>query len=444
MRKQLMLAFILLIVITLTGVALYARANATIQIHQFLGRGGAQGTADLVEELEIYYAEHGWDGVELVMNSGGPGRGAGSQSGRNIRLADPEGNLLYAPSGPLTSEPVSSEALSNGTPLLADSSIVGYLLTAQDSAITGIDFENSLIKLLDQALLRAAVLSGAAGILMAIIIASALIRPLRNLSDAAVELSHGNLDQRVIEAGPPEIKALGQSFNHMAASLQRLESNRRAMTADIAHELRTPLSIQRINLEAMQDGIYPLDQANLQIIAQQNQLLTRLVDDLRTLSLADAGQLELEPVDVDLTAFVHLFFEQSLADAREHNVVLDHTLPAEAVIAHVDPLRVSQILSNLFQNALRFTPEGGTISIQLRSDQQSASIAIQDDGTGIPQEALPRLFERFYKAEQSRQDSGTGLGLAIARRLAELHGGTLEGANAADGGAVFTLRIPRA
>jgi len=443
MRKQLMLAFILLIVITLTVVALYARSNATIQIHQFLGRGGALGTADLVEELEAYYAEYGWEGVEQVMSPVGPGRGSGSQSGWNIRLADPEGNLLYAPSGPLASEPVSSEALSNGTALLVDSTIVGYLLTAQDSAITGIDFENSLTKLLDQALVRAAVLSGAAGILMAVIIASALIRPLRNLSDAAAELSRGNLDQRVIEAGPPEIKALGQSFNHMAASLQRLESNRRAMTADIAHELRTPLSVQRINLEAMQDGVYPLDQANLQIIAQQNQLLTRLVDDLRTLSLADAGQLELDPVDVDLTAFVHQFYEQSLADAREHNILLDHSLPAESIIAHVDPLRVSQILSNLFQNALRFTPEGGTIGFQLISDQQSASIAIQDDGPGIPKETLPRLFERFYKAEQSRQDSGTGLGLAIARRLAELHGGTLEGANAADGGAVFTLRIPR-
>ncbi|MBN2556838.1 MAG: HAMP domain-containing protein [Anaerolineales bacterium] len=443
MRKQLMLAFILLIVITLMGVALYARANATTQIHQFLGRGGALGTADLIEELEAYYVEHGWVGVEQVMSPGGPGRGAGNQSGRNIRLADPEGNLLYAPSGALSSDPVSSETLSNGTPLLVDSSIVGYLLTAQDSAITGIDFENSLIKLLDQALLRAAILSGAAGILMAVIIASALIRPLRNLSDAAVELSHGNLNQRVIETGPPEIKALGQSFNHMAASLQRLESNRRAMTADIAHELRTPLSIQRINLEAMQDGVYPLDQANLQVIVQQNQLLTRLVDDLRTLSLADAGQLELEPVDVDLNAFVQQFYEQSLADARERNILLDLSLPAEAIIAHVDPLRISQILSNLVQNALRFTPQGGTIAIRLHPDQHSATIAIQDDGPGIPKQALPHLFERFYKAEQSRRDSGTGLGLAIARRLAELHEGTLEAANAADRGAVFTLRIPR-
>lgn len=448
MRRQLILAFTLLILITLTGVALFARSNAASQLHQYLGRGGALNAEDLVLALESHYAANGWEGVESVMSPEGQGEGrrAGGQGGRNLRVADANGFLIYSPSGDLPNEPLSSAELEGAIHLLYEGETVGYLLSAQGTSLPGDEFESNMITLLDQAILRAALLGGGAAVLLAALLAAALIHPLRNVSQAASQLADGNLSLRVAEAGPPEIKALARNFNHMAASLQRLESNRRAMTADIAHELRTPLSIQRINLEAMQDGVYPLDQANLDIVAEQNRLLTRLVEDLRTLSLADAGELESEPVVVDLSAFLERFHQQAIADARERGIRLELQRPPESLSAHIDPLRTSQILFNLLQNALRYAPEGSAISIQLTDEPEGPVIAIRDNGPGIPTDALEHLFERFYQAEQPSEGSkeGSGLGLAIARRLAELQGGTLSGENAPGGGAIFRLCLPRA
>ena len=446
MRRQLIFTYTLLILITLAGVALFARSNAATQIHQYIGRGGALNAEDLVGALESYYAANGWEGVETVMTPDGPGEGRrpGGQGGRNLRVADADGYLVYTPSGELPAEPLSSAELTQAIRLLSEGETIGYLLSAQDTVLPGIEFEENVIDLLDLALLRAAMLGGATAVIMAILLAAALIRPLRNVTQAASELARGKLDLRVTEAGPPEIKALAHSFNHMASSLQRLENNRRAMTADIAHELRTPLSVQRVNLEAMQDGIYPLDQANLEIVAAQNRLLTRLVEDLRTLSLVDSGELDLELAKVDLPAFLTRFHRQALADARDHGILLELQLPQESLSAHLDPLRTSQILYNLLHNALRYAPEGSTITLKLTAEKEAALIAIRDHGQGIPEDALEHLFERFYQADHLGQHSkeGTGLGLAIARRLAELQGGTLSGENAPGGGAVFCLRFP--
>jgi signal transduction histidine kinase len=255
--------------------------------------------------------------------------------------------------------------------------------------------------------------------------------------------------------GRDELSTLARTFNEMAGSLQRSEEARRAMTADIAHELRNPLAVQRANLEALQDGIYPLTAENLEPILAQNQLLTRLVEDLRTLALAEAGQLHLECVPTDLADLVQRVVERFSAQANLRGVVLETgresgaTPPENPPRLIVDPGRVEQILGNLLSNALRYTPEGGSIKIGLsplpaNGQPQAVLLTVQDSGPGIPQEALPHLFERFYRVDRSRSrlEGGTGLGLAIARQLAEAHGGDLKAANHPQGGAVFTLTLP--
>ncbi len=234
----------------------------------------------------------------------------------------------------------------------------------------------------------------------------------------------------------------------MAGSLEKAEQNRQAMTADIAHELRNPLAVQRAHLEALQDGIYPPTAENLQPVLEQNLLLARLVDDLRTLALADAGELRLDRSPTDLAGLVERIVERFNPEAAGRGLKLSLALAPEVqaapLTANIDPMRIEQILGNLLSNAARYTPAGGTIAVQVQRAGGAALVSVHDSGPGIPTEALPHIFERFYRADRarSRAEGGSGLGLAIARQLAEAHGGSLAAANAPEGGAVFILKIP--
>jgi len=230
----------------------------------------------------------------------------------------------------------------------------------------------------------------------------------------------------------------------MAASLQSAETARQALTADIAHELRNPLAVQRAQLEALEDGVFPLDLNALKPIREQNALLIRLVDDLRVLALSDAGKLSLNKRPTDLRALCQdtlQGFEAALS-AKDLQVVTrcEGHLP----LLNVDPDRIQQILQNLLMNAQRYTTRGTAIELTLRQEGAFARLDVRDHGPGIDPEDLPHIFDRFYRSDPSREreSGGTGLGLAIARNLAEAHGGTLNAYNHPQGGAVFSLRLP--
>jgi two-component system OmpR family sensor kinase/two-component system sensor histidine kinase BaeS len=256
--------------------------------------------------------------------------------------------------------------------------------------------------------------------------------------------------------GKDELATLGKAFNHMAASLEEGEQRRQSMTADIAHELRTPLAVQRANLEAMLDGVYPLTTKNLGPVLEQNQLLTRLVADLRTIALADAGELDLNILSIDLNRIVSSVVERFRPQADRQQISLGIELDAACPVLEADRDRIEQILINLLNNALHYTPEGGEIRISTSCNTQTAGqlakqfagqfalVEIRDSGSGIPPDALPYIFERFYRVDRSRsrEEGGTGLGLAIARKLAEAHGGNLIAANIPEGGALFRLSLP--
>jgi signal transduction histidine kinase len=294
------------------------------------------------------------------------------------------------------------------------------------------------------AALTAGLIAGGLSLLLALLLTYRLLRPVRELTGAAQRLGSGDLSQRVKVSGNDELSILGQTFNNMADSLQQAGESRKAMTADIAHELRNPLAVQRANLEALQDGIYPLTTESLNPILEQNLLLTRLVEDLRTLALADAGQLELEYASTDLLHLTGKVIERFKPQAANHGVKMNLESDMSEVLACIDPLRVEQIVNNLFSNALRYTPEGGEIAIRVHERERKSILSVHDSGPGIPTESLPFVFERFYRSDRSRSraEGGTGLGLAIARQLAEAHCGTLTAANHPDGGAIFTLELP--
>jgi signal transduction histidine kinase len=204
------------------------------------------------------------------------------------------------------------------------------------------------------------------------------------------------------------------------------------------------LAIQRAHVEALQDGVYPVTDENLLPVLEQNILLTRLVEDLRTLAQADSGQLQLDKTPTDFLSLVERILDRFRPQADDRQIEMQFSPQGECQPLDLDPGRMEQILGNLISNAMRYTPVGGWIKIILECSPEQVSLSIQDSGPGIPDESLPHIFERFYRADQgrSRIKGGTGLGLAIARQLTEAHGGNLTAANHPDGGAIIRLTLP--
>jgi signal transduction histidine kinase len=446
MRLKLFLSFTLIVLVSVTLVAVIARRGAVNEVRSFMFRGGMYGLSDLATSLESYYSTNGsWNGVQSIFNSPRSGMpGMGGMMNQRLLLADTSGSVVADTQVVQNGNKLTSTELAASIPLEVDGMTVGYLFSAGGMGITAGN-EQLVLSRLNRGVLLAGLISGALGLAVSLALAYTLLRPVNALTFAAQKLAEGDLSQRVDVHGNDELATLGHTFNQMADSLQQAEESRRAMTADIAHELRTPLAVQRANLEALQDGVYPLTADNLAPVIEQNHLLTRLVDDLRTLALADAGQIELKRIPTDLASLVGKVVERFQPQAVTQQVklvIIPPLSPFPEVL--LDPLRLEQILTNLLSNALRYTPAGGQVELALASTPTTVLVRVHDSGPGIPPESLPYIFGRFYRVDKSRTrlEGGSGLGLAIARQLARAHGGDLIVANHPSGGAVFTLILP--
>ncbi len=458
MRLRLIASFLLVVLVTIGLVIVVALRQTASEVRTFLFRGGLTNSDEIVAALEAYYAEHQtWEEAESLLaelfvvgtrQGQGQGRGAGQAQRQpnlpHLRLLDAQGNILFDTREDTTPGQLSATDLENAIPLRDEADrLIGYLLPEGNQVFTAAE-EAALLERLNKAAIVAAILAGSVAAFVALVLAYGLLRPVRALTQATAQMAAGDLSQRVPVRGEDELARLGNAFNHMAASLQQAEESRRALTADIAHELRTPLAVQRAHLEALQDGIYELTPDNLAPIAEQNRLLARLVGDLRTLALADSGQLELIRTPTDFVALIRRTLAQLEPQAAGHHIAIQPPLTESCPPLLLDAQRVEQILNNLLTNALRHTPPGGCITIQLTPTPRNVQLSIRDTGPGIPVEALPHLFDRFFRADSSRNRArgGTGLGLSIARQLARAHGGDLTAANHPEGGALFTLTLP--
>ncbi|MFG3254574.1 sensor histidine kinase [Streptomyces sp. NPDC048172] len=280
-----------------------------------------------------------------------------------------------------------------------------------------------------------------------------LVRPLRTLTRAARRMEEGDLAARVEVAGGDEIARLSAAFNAMSARRAQLEAARKAMTSDVAHELRTPLSNIRGWLEAVEDGLADPDPELVSALLSQALLLQHVIDDLRDLAEADAGELRLEKERVEVAELLRATAVAHRAAAEAAGVTLTVAEPGEGAGAgtgagapelDADPVRLRQAVGNLVSNAVRHTPAGGTVTLSARCEGGEAVLEVADTGTGIAPGELPHVFDRFWRAEKSRgrRGGGSGLGLAIVRKLAEAHGGTVTAASTPGRGSVFALRLP--
>jgi signal transduction histidine kinase len=271
---------------------------------------------------------------------------------------------------------------------------------------------------------------------VAMLLAGRIIRPVRVLTEATRRMRAGDATARARVGARWEIAELAAAFNEMAEHSARTEQQRKDMVSDVSHELRTPLGTLRGWLVAAQDGVADLDSELVSSLLEETLLLQHLVDDLRDLAMVDAGQLRLEPVELDLGALLR---HVVAAGGGRATVAADQDLLLVA-----DPIRLRQIIGNLVANAVRHTPPDGRITVSARCDGQDVFIEVADSGVGIPPEELPHVFDRFWRADKSRsrRTGGSGLGLAIVRQLVEAHGGTVAAASTPGEGTTVTLRFP--
>ena len=269
-----------------------------------------------------------------------------------------------------------------------------------------------------------------------------LSRPLDELVEASQRVAAGDYSVRVEEKGPPEVYSQVRGFNSMAERLQVNDQQRRDMLADVSHELRTPITVIQGNVEGILDGLYPAEEARLESILEETRVLSRLVDDLRTLALAESGALHLRREPTDLAELIRDAISGFESQVQEKEVSVQTRL-AVAADAHVDPRRIREVLTNLLSNALRYTPRGGQIQVHLTEagsgGERTATISLEDSGPGIDPDILPHVFDRFYKSSDS---GGMGLGLSIAKYLVEAHGGKIWAESEMGKGTTISFTVP--
>lgn len=401
-----------------------------------------------VAALAAHYAVTGsWEDASKVLQSGLMGQTYGQrqvwgpstvETSMSLILADAEGRVVVDSSGRYVGTRLRGPILRQAYLIQVNGRTVGYLV-----APTG-PREQQFSDGLNESVALAGAFASLVAIVLGLLLTRTVTKPLRVLRDAAQRIAAGDLAQRVPVHARDEIGDLAQHFNEMAAALEHDETLRRNMMADTAHELRTPLSVIRGQVEAMEDGVFELSLQNLVPIHDQVLLLSRLVDDLRDLALVEAGRLPMERTDVDMESVARRAVAAFQQRAREKGVALvfDGRGPLPLVVA--DPQRMGQVLGNLLSNAIRHTPPEGVVTVRVWSEPSSVLVAVQDTGSGIAPEELAHLFDRFYRIDKARAraEGGTGLGLSIAKQLVEAQGGQISVESAVGSGAKFTVRLP--
>ncbi len=429
MRKlwvQLTAAFLLVAWVSVGLMTLGVYAATETAFRQYVNaQSAAEVSPDLAARLEgAYAAAGGWAEADELL---GGGRGAGGTGRRSSQLvADAEGVIQAATDPALVGDRLTEDERSAAQALIVDGVQVGWLARRTPGGQALGTAEAAFLEQASQLLLVAWLGVSAVALVVGVLLARVLARPISALTAGVRDLTAGQLGRQVQERGSEETIALAGAFNALSARLAEAESLRRRMAADIAHELRTPLAVLRGQLEAMRDGVLPADDARLAAATDQTLMLGRLVDDLRLLTLAEAGQLPLEKQPISAVLLLHEAAEGFQPFALDADVTLACIAPVDLPVVNVDPVRLRQVLGNLLANALRHTPPGGSVTVRGERDGAGVRVTVENTGSTLTPEQAARVFDPFWRADPSRAaDGGSGLGLAIARQLVALHGGRI-------------------
>ena len=437
LRFRLVVSFTLVILVVIGSVFFFINRATQDEIRRFVEQVDQMRAERMEIGLSGYYLQRGdWEGIQPFVEQWGNlyGQRIILTDANGSVVADSEGNVLgesYAPDSPgrPLSSPWQIDAI--GT-LYIESSDVGLIS----------------LQILFNEIGRFFIWGGLIGVAIALVITFLLSRrvlaPVKALTSAARQLGRGDFSQRVQVKDKGEVGEMANTFNFMASDLEQAEQLQRNMVADIAHELRTPLSNLRGYLEAVRDGVIKPDADTIRSLDEEAALLSRLVDDLQELSLAEAGELKLVCQAENIGELIKQTVGGLQAQAATKGLSVSVDLPDRLPAVNIDSHRISQVLRNLLENALAHTAEGDAITVTAAQQGNWVEVSVVDTGEGIPAEDLPNIFERFYRVDKSRARAtgGSGLGLTIAKRLVEAHGGTIQAQSEGGKGSRFSFTVP--
>ncbi len=440
---KLTLAFLAVGVIGIVLVATVVRLQTQREFDQFVLD---RYQNELLTELQEYYQTNGsWDDIQAIL--------VRTPDNRHMRpdwapvtLLDADRIVIYGGIRHQAGEEVAKRIGDQSVAIEIDGETVGWVIFENFR-----DFnpnqpespESIFLRNMNRATLYGALGAVGLALLLAALLGRTIARPVQELTEATQIIAQGKLGHQVPVRTKDEIGRLAESFNQMSADLAESVQQRRQMTADIAHDLRTPLSVIMGYTESLSDGKFKGSPEIYGIMHKETQHLNRLIDDLRTLSLADAGELPLTRRLVAPGELLGRIAESHQVQAQQKGISLVMEAAEDLPLINIDPDRMVQVLGNLVNNAIRFTPENGEIRLTAVATSDQLQFNVKDTGPGIAPTDLPHIFNRFYKGDSSRQhNSESGLGLAIARSIVEAHGGRIGAASDANQGTTFTITLP--
>ncbi len=405
----------------------------------------------LLSLLVLYYQRQGsWEGIEAAIQQFKEGPAAPfanppfTYERRPFILTDSEGVILYSPDRQQIGKPLSRGDFRRAIALEINGEQVGWVvITPPRPILQAGSVEERFLRTVRSATVLSAIGATILALLLGSLLAFGLTRTLHELKNAALDIANGKYGRQVSVHSKDELGDLALAFNQMSRQLENAIQARRQMTADIAHDLRSPLTVIQGYTEALSDGKLEGGEEVYQILHQETQHLSRLVDDLRLLSLADAGEIPLALQAVDPKLLLERAHARFRMQAEQKQVAFSLEAPDALPAICVDSERMAQVLDNLIQNALRHTPAGGMIWLRAKHEPNQVLLQVSDNGSGIPPQDLPRIFDRFYRVDPSRSHNGeSGLGLAIVKSLVEAQAGSIHVESALGKGTTFTMAFP--
>lgn len=474
---RLSLAFTVVVLLGVLIVGAIGFVVTDINIRRHLIVREAQEAGGLIDTLAEYYqAQQSWQGVERVLAGARSALPFRARGGLAFILTDDTGRVINSSASWAQGRSLSADQLRNALPIYVNGRTVGFFailprplrqpmhdarewlpldeahpnppedmpppLPRNEPLPPGVFFLSSISSMM----IWAAVLFGILGILFGVVMSRNLTAPLRRLAEAAQAIARRDFSRRVEVSGTEEIREVARAFNAMVEALEQGEALRRNLLADVSHELRTPLSVLQGNLRALLDGVYQLEPGEIARLYDQTRLLSHLVEDLHELARAEAKQLSLNLQSISVHDLIQPVVATFAPAAEEASISLRADVPEGLPSVWADPTRMTQVLNNLLSNALRHTPHGGSVSIVGQAEGNHIRLSVQDTGEGIAPEDLPRVFDRFYRADpaRNRATGGAGLGLAIARAIVEMHSGRIwaESDGVPGHGSRFVIELP--
>ena len=458
---RLILSFLTIIILTLVLFIVVTNRVVYNRFADLVIRSGTNFSKRVVPILEQYYQANGsWDGVEnLVFDTPGnreggfgrfrqengnmimPGLMITAQDERFLLIDGDEIIFDTNPDGIFINNPENITKF--GSPVIVNGKQVGTFLVASMMGILN-ESQNIYLAKVNRTLIWVGAIAILLVFLVAIWQSKSIIQPLREMAVASRLLAKGDYNQRVQVQRNDELGDLSNAFNLMATELEQQASLRKQLMADVAHELRTPLSVLRIDLESMEDGLMEASPENVRSLQSEVSYLSNLVDDLRMLSMADAGDIRFEKSPVELNSLVRDMVERQQFAARDRKINLITSLLEKEIYVFGDSQRLSQVLVNLLSNAIQHTPPDNQIFITTEMSDKNAIVKVKNLGAWIPGDELERIFDRFYRLDRSRNrnQGGSGLGLSIARSLIEAHGGQIWAESEEGQSTTFTFKLP--